>query len=403
MRELYQFTEKETALNYTANEIDSIKKKHIKKSGCRIYKDGFLGVAGTLGEATEDTFEAARANLERKIPYPFAPKEGIQRIRDLRVKELTEEFFLVQTKQVMKQLIAEFPDYIFSNKIKLIEREISLKNDKGLHYIDYNRFLTFEILLKHVGSLQIFDSALLYLDREFSPERFYRESKEQLLALRNKVSLPKEVFLPIIFCDNTIIRQFEESLNGEALGKGTSLLSGKMGEKIFSDSFTLNQDRSMNQINTPFFDAEGSVLPSDQVALIEKGILRHGYVDQLNAKLFTVPNTAAGEGEYDSVPKLSLPELRVVPSEKTLKELLNGELGIIAWMASGGDFTSKGDFATPIQCSFLTDGEKILGVLPEFQIKGKFLEMFGNDYIGYSRDKIWSLDHGLIIRMKVIQ
>jgi PmbA protein len=50
---------------------------------------------------------------------------------------------------------------------------------------------------------------------------------------------------------------------------------------------------------------------------------------------------------------------------KTMVELLDGQKGILVWIASGGDFTPAGHFATPAQRAYLFDGERLLGRLPE--------------------------------------
>jgi len=58
-------------------------------------------------------------------------------------------------------------------------------------------------------------------------------------------------------------------------------------------------------------------------------------------------------------------------------------------IASGGDFTPDGKFATPVQVSYLTDGVKLLGRLPELTIKGSLFDFFGRDFIGVSSDKLY--------------
>lgn len=79
VKELYQTVLRETSLNVTNGEIDSVRKKSITKSGCRVYDGGFLGVAGTLGEPTAESWAQAEANLARKIPCPWGPKTDARR------------------------------------------------------------------------------------------------------------------------------------------------------------------------------------------------------------------------------------------------------------------------------------------------------------------------------------
>lgn len=70
VKELYQTVLRETSLNVTNGEIDSVRKKSITKSGCRVYDGGFLGVAGTLGEPTAESWARRRPIWRARSPAP---------------------------------------------------------------------------------------------------------------------------------------------------------------------------------------------------------------------------------------------------------------------------------------------------------------------------------------------
>ena len=53
IKELYQENVKEVSINLSQTRVESVRKKSITKSCCRIYKDGVLGIAGALGEPTK--------------------------------------------------------------------------------------------------------------------------------------------------------------------------------------------------------------------------------------------------------------------------------------------------------------------------------------------------------------
>lgn len=404
IKEIYQQIIKETALNITMGKIDSIKKKNIKKTGCRVYENGFIGVAGTFGEATDETWEVAISNLSRKIPYVCSPEEQKERSRDLRNPALREEDFLAKTKEILEQLRNEFPDIIFSNKIKLFDVETSLKNENGLNYCDYNRFLEFELLVKHVDSVNVFDSAILFHNRTYEVEQLLNEARKQLTAFNKQAELPDIHKIPIILEAETLLSKFLDELNGEGIGRNASAFSSKLLKKAFSDEFTLYQDLSSEQFNVPFFDMEGSVLTEDRFALIDHGIIQCGYTDKKCAMDYKMLPTASAVGSYDGVPALNFQcSFRCKPSNKTLKELLNGELGCLVVMMSGGDYTNEGDFASPVQTSYLTDGEKLLGKLPEFNVSGNMYDLFGADYIGCSKDKPLFNENFVVTKMKISQ
>jgi len=100
-------------------------------------------------------------------------------------------------------------------------------------------------------------------------------------------------------------------------------------------------------------------------------------------------------------PTRDLPRLHVASTGKTMKELLDGQKGILVWIASGGDFTPDGHFATPVQLAFLFDGERLVGRLPELSVSSHLNDMLGQDLIGVSSDSLTTLDKLDVIAMQM--
>jgi len=400
IKELYQQTIKETAVNVSQSKIEAIMKKTITKSGCRVYQDGFIGIAGTLGEPKEATWAEAEANLSKKISWPFEPEKNNKRARDLRTLKISEGEFVHKIEEILTVLREKYTDFIFSNKIKMVETEIKLGNDAGLDYVNKDKSIEFGLLVKHVDSVNIFDSAVVYVSRSLEKEQILREAAEILEGFQKDAALPELGKIPVVIHENGLMSKFTESLNGEAVGLGTSLFCGKMGTKAFSEKLTVYQDSTEETHHAAFFDMEGVVNPEDKAILIENGVILKAYTDKKQAEAFSFPATGAAGGGYDDVPFLSYASLSIVPGEQTLKELLNGEYGIMVVMASGGDYTNDGNFASPVQMAYLTDGEHLLGRLPELNISGNLYEMFGDDFVGVSQNKPLMGERALVVRMK---
>ena len=51
-------------------------------------------------------------------------------------------------------------------------------------------------------------------------------------------------------------------------------------------------------------------------------------------------------------------------------------------MASGGDTTPDGHFATPVQLAYLMEDGKLVGRLPDLTVSGSFYDMLGKDFLG---------------------
>lgn len=403
-RELYQCKMQEVSLNVTAGHVDSIRRKNITKTGCRVYDNGCIGVAGVLGEATEETWKAAEEALQDQVPYPFAPTEGSKKIRCLAKPTMTEQVFLSEVEDCLATLRAEHPDFVFSNKVQFLSVTERLQNDTGLFYENEDGVFLMELLIKHIDSVNVFDGFLTRISRTFEKEIFLQEARHILESFRTSAELPaldEEGKIPVILSSSHLLGKFISDLNGEQIGSGSSLFAGRLGEKLFSDAFSLVQDVSANQYLVPFFDMEGFDREANPITLIEKGVVKQGYTHKKSAKQYDMPLTGAADCGYDGVPTLSAPSVSVIPNSRTLKELLQGKLGIWIMVASGGDYTNEGNYAAPVQLAMLTDGERLLGRVPDCAIAGNLFELFGKDYIGVSNDKPFFGEHMLVTKMKV--
>ena len=405
IKEKYVSNEKEITINVVQTEIKSIRKKDITKTGLRIYDNGYIGIAGTVGKVDESELEKrAIENLKLQIPYPYEPSTNYVEKLDYRKETLSDEEFVKEIEELLAILRTEFPDFIFSNNVSIQEMDISLSNDKGLDLSHKDRFVAVEFVIKEKSSVNVFDAFAVFADRKYSREKVLNIVRDTLTAYRNPVKLPKEGKLPVVFAanDGLILKKLTEELNGYKVGTGASLFKDFIGEKKFNENFTLYQSAEEEDITGyTFFDAEGVVNKGYKYALIENGRIISPYTDKKTASQFNLPLTGSASAEYDKVPTLASRYLKVASSGKTLKELLNGQLGVAVLIASGGDFTAEGVFGTPVQLAFLTDGEKLIGRLPELTISGELYTMFGEDFIGRSEDKAFAGQNALVLNLDV--
>lgn len=391
IKEKYISSFKEISINILQSNIKSVRKKDITKTGFRVYENGFIGIAGAMGKVDETELEKrAIENLKLEIPYPYEPSANLVRKVDYRKETLSNEELVKEVEELLKLLREEFPDFIFSNNIYIQDFETKLTNNKGIDLTHIDRVVGAAIIIKEKNSVNVFDAFSSYVDREYSREKILNNIRETLTAYRNKVELPIKGKQPVVFFadDRLPLKKIIEEMNGYKVGTGASLFKDFIGEKKFSDKFTLYQSAEKEELTgVEFFDAEGVVNPDYRYTLIENGKIITPYTDKKTASEFNLPLTGSASTEYDKVPSLAPRNIIVKSSDKTLKELLDGQLGVVVLIASGGDFTQEGVFGTPVQLAFLTDGEKLLGRLPELTISGELYSMFGDDFVGKSQDK----------------
>jgi PmbA protein len=405
MKEIYTGKDKSTTISIAANKIHSIRAKTITSTGLRIYRDGCMGVAGAQGKADLNLLEQkAGEMLKMKIPYPYEPSRN-HRENVARAFTTPRDFNLAtETEEIIACITNQFPDILLSHQVSMHEVESSLSNENGLDLRYSDSFIGMGMVFKEKTSANIMDGYFGYGGREYDRNLFTGRFIELLKAFKTKAELPAKPVLPVIFTtDGSITNKLNAELNGLQIGTGGSLLAPFIGKQKFHQDMTIWQSHNPDDGLMPFFDMEGTVNPSYRVALIENGNILQGYTDKHIAAKYKLPYTGNAGGSYDSIPKITSAFMQFKPSGRTLKELLNGEQGVFVYVSSGGDYTHSGDYGTPVQLAFLTDGENLLGRLPELNIGSNLFRMFGEDFIGVSSNRIYPHDfsHYLVMNMEV--
>lgn len=383
-KEWIKLTTRETAIKVRNTKVEAIRSKNLVKKGVRVFEGGYIGISGCIGDTPNALLEKqAEDNLAVQIEYPYALETGTADHRDYNENPMDAETLLKHTNNILEVLRNEYQAFDFSETVSLNETEYHFKNTEGVDLSYKDAYYSIGLLLKDKKSANLFDGFLMSSGRNFDPEKFWKANREILNAYKTPVALPEQSKMPVILVGNSAVNGFlNRCLNGESYALGSSLFSGKMGEKLFDERVNVSIYRNPEETFEPFFDKEGVVLENDQYPLIEKGVFKGVYTDKRTATKYDLPHTGAASGSYDSMPTLEYTSLKVHTDATDLKTALNGQLAILVIINSGGDFTPDGNYASPVQASFLFDGEKLLGKLPEFNIRGNLFDLLGKDYIG---------------------
>ena len=406
-REKYTISSKKTVVSVVQTEVDSIKTENTVKTGIRMYDGKHIGVAGAIGKYDGDKLDRqAEENLKSGISYPYElscdRSESREDIREI----IADPDFLGEMEEMLAELKKSQPKFAFSNKVVLAEETRAIENDRGLDLFCRDRTIELILLFKEKTSANIMDGYAGYGGVKYDRQSVLDRFNEICGAYMNLVDLEKEGKLPVVFSskDQVLFQKLAGDLNGLSYGTGSSLLSGKLSEKLFHDEFTLfqNLDPEGRESNL-FFDAEGVVNGGYRHDFIRDGVFVSPYADKKTASVYKLKGTGSAASQYDSVPRISALGLEFKHGSRTVKELLGGRRGIYVMIASGGDYTPQGDFATPVQLAFYFDGEKFLGRLPQIQVHSNVFDMFGKDFEGVSSDREFTLQdsHYILMDMDV--
>lgn len=375
-------------LNVTAGRIDSYRKQEETTGTVRIYRDGKIGVAGTLGEPdfTELTERAEQA-LALGIPYVETSDMPLVREERHECAAIAEGELIPTVQALLDRVSAGCPRFALSNKVTYLqcEREYDSTDGRKLRWADglWNVGLIFQ----NRGSGNLMDGFYEYSGRTLDTDTVVEGCRRIHDAFFTPATLGNETELPVVFNFSEMLGCALRHFGGERYASGASLISGKLGERIFSERLTLTVDRnSETALCVPFFDDEGCVSEGDRVPLIERGVLHNVLVTKQSAARFGLPvSGTASDSAYDGVPSAGASQITVLPTANSLAKLVPGK-AIYAFMVSGGDMTPGGHFAMPVQGAFLMEDGKLVGRLPELTVSGELFDLLGDGWIGAVRD-----------------
>ncbi len=391
-------TTRSLAATLTANAVSSLRVKEDKKTVVRVYDGGNIGVAGRIGDGDDGALEAqAVAALAQNIPYPCAMGAGDVRDVDLRSDIIAESEFLNVAKHFVARLKERFPDFIFSNKFNLEEMSVKYEDSAGtsLSYADASVQLS--LTIKSAGSANIMDLTYFSDSRRFDEDGAVADMAKLLDAYSNELPMP-ETKLPVII-ETSIIQHALSHIVAEMYVSNASMLSGKLGQKLFDEKVDILIDRTPGKNErVAFFDTEGVTLPEDKFYFVKEGVFCGLATYRRSAGMFSLPLSGCGYADFDDVPQCGdFRGIELSSHGQKLSEVLSGKAIYIS-VASGGDMTPDGKFATPIMLAYLYEDGKLLGRLPGFGISANIFDFLGKDLIAVAKNDIFTYaDENVIV------
>jgi TldD protein len=176
-------------------------------------------------------------------------------------------------------------------------------------------------------------------------------------------------------------------LEGDFNRQGTSLYSGRVGERVASELVTIFDDGNLpGERGTLSIDDEGT--PGQHKVLVENGILLGYMHDRQNAHLMGSTSTGSGRRQsFRAMPQPRMCNTYMPDGESTYDEIVKSvKRGIFATSFAGGQVEiSKGDFVFMLAEGYLIEDGKLTAPLRGASLTGNGPEvmnrvtMVGND------------------------
>jgi TldD protein len=223
-----------------------------------------------------------------------------------------------------------------------------------------------------------------------TPEEIGRESARIALVNCDAVEAPAGEMDVVVGAGSGGVLLHEavgHGLEGDFNRQGTSLYSGRIGERVASELVTIYDDGNLHaERGSIAIDDEGT--PGAHKVLVENGILRGYMHDRLNAGLMGVAST--GSGRRQSFRALPIPRMcnTYMPnSGSTFDEIIGSvKRGVFASSFAGGQVEiSKGDFVFMIAEGYLIENGKLTSPIRNATLVGNGPDvmtrvvMVGND------------------------
>lgn len=369
-------------INIVAGEVESLRINNDLTNTVRVYDGGNIGVEGKLGNADLDQLtQAATAKLVQGIAYPETHDEPLVMHIDATKQILEPHDFVPVTAKLLKRLSEENPEFLFNNKVQLNSSQKHYTNSDGTDLLYKGNQYLISLSIKYKGSANIMDEFYGCESDYFDEDQIAADVKQKCDAFLNTLPQIEDDEVTVIG-DLEPLQYAMQHFLAEMYFNNASIFNGKLGQKIFSDKFSVLIDRSPDrQINLAFFDAEGVVNKDFTNYLVENGVLKRLLTCKKTAAMYNTDNLGTAGAPYNGVPTIGAGGFTVERTTQSLAELAPDKAVYLS-VTSGGDMTPSGDIAMPAIVAYLVENGKLVGRLPEFTITGNLFEIFGDGFIG---------------------
>ncbi len=388
-------------LNVTAGKIDSFRKQVTDKNTVRVYSDGYIGVAGSLGKPDEEELtRRATEALGVKIPYSSELDGALTEERHIAADIPEEDKFIGEAKELLGEIQEACPDFCITNKLSLASESTEYINSSGRHLTSSTRYMSTGLVFQARGSGNVFDASYGSATVNYDRARIVSECASMYKAFYKPVKMP-EGDIPVILTSDALFETLLINFTAEMYASGASLISGKLDEELFSERLSLYDDRNpATAIGRNFFDAEGQISDGLRAPFIEKGRFVNVTASKNAARRFGVRPSKTSAAAYDGIPQAGLSGLFVAPTAESLAALVP-DRAIFIDMMSGGETTPSGHFASPVQSAYLLEQGRLVGRLPEFTVSGEFFSMLGDDFIGAVHGELFEGSNLCAVKLKI--
>ncbi len=399
--------EEELTIEVRNGEVENLKVARDEGFGIRVIQGERMGFAYSTGLTRDDvqvTLDAALANAQvaSADPYYQLP-EPVKTYPELDLDDPhLQEVTLEEKIEMARQL--ERSGRSFDPLVQLTEAatytevsyQTAIANTNGVLLASNGAFCggAAAFVAGKDGELQTgFELDYARKIAELDPQAIGREAARKAVQMIGSQVLPTKRVPVVIdpFVVISFLGMLASAMTAEAVQKGRSLFSGRVGERVASSGVNIIDDGALHDgvLSAPF-DGEG--VPTQSTTLIDDGVLQGFLYNSYTGAKDGVPSTGnAVRGSFQSPPQNGSTNFYLAPGSRTPEDIiretnegfyLNEVMGMHTANPISGDFSlgaagiwiENGELTKPVRGMVIAGN--ILELLERVDAVGSDLRFF---------------------------
>lgn len=394
--DIFHVAGRSTPVKFTNNRLHSLTVNENSGTGVRLNMDGRTGFSSTNDDACIEKTVSTAASLSK-----FGDIENFSLPEDTRLlfdpyNPAIEGFDLnseiKSCEKATDELVRRFPGITVDMGITSSTGEIRLVNSAGvdISYRDsyYSVSISATLVLQDGTRIDTWEGSSHTGPVDFSPMAVTVADRiEKAMTTRKIESGMYPVLLPPP-AFGSLLGLVISGFSGVPVWKGVSPMTGRQGEKVFSELLTVRDNPSIP--GSPYsipFDAEG--VNVSEKYLVKKGVVETFIADLKYAEKLGIAPTGNASRGYSSLPGPSFNGIEVDPGEDTHGSILSSiKKGIIVhqFIGLGQSNTITGDFSANLDLAYIVEEGKITGRVKDCMITGNIINLLAGE-IALSSDR----------------
>ncbi len=398
--EVYLSSGETRSVDFENNRLKRLTARQFRGVGLRVFAQGRIGFASTTdlrdpGRLVEMAAESARFGEEPRFDLP-GPSEQFPDVptEEPAVGDVSPGKMVEMGREGLEMSIAASQEYLFSSDIstRLATERILNSSGLDLQYVKTDMAATVEV--KEIGGgglLEVYE--FKSWGRPFDSISDITRRALKAMEKGRVIAPARSEVMPMIFTPKAVGNLLEPillALNGKHVYKGSSVLAGRIGERIVDERITILDDATIPYApDSAPADSEG--VPTRPLALVQGGELKSYVLDLQTAGLLGLETTGSGYRSYASRPSPSFSNTVLKAGPDAYDDMVAGlERGVIVdqTLGSGQSNILAGEFSVNVSLAFLVEGGKIQGRLKDCMVAGNVYELLSK-VEGVSCERQW--------------